>query len=193
MLRDERLELGHELGVATERQVGFDPILDRREAYLLQPGDLALCELPVSELRQRRSVPERKRLAQAVRSLARIGPLSRLRDQRLEPGQVNLVDRGLQQITGRPRLDPIGTDQLAQDGDVAVQRGLGGFRRLLPPQRLDQPDAGHHLLAMQEQHREQRPLFGTRGCHIAATLDNPQRPKQFELHALGLSHALARR
>ena len=64
-----------------------------------------------------------------------------------------------------------------------MQRGLRGFRRLLSPQRLDQLSAGHDLLAMQEQHREQRPLLGARRGHIAATVDNPQRTKQLELHA----------
>jgi hypothetical protein len=46
---------------------------------------------------------------------------------------------------------------------------------------------------MQEQHREQRPLLRARRGHIAATLDNPQRTKQLELHPSGLSHVLARR
>ena len=138
VLRDERLELRHQLVMAAERQVGVDAILDRRETELLQPGDLALRERLVPELGQRLPAPERERLAQAGRPLLRIVALSRLRDQRLEPGQVDLAGRDLQQIAGRARPDPIGADQLAQGGDVPVQRGLRGFRRLLPPQRLDQ-------------------------------------------------------
>jgi hypothetical protein len=46
---------------------------------------------------------------------------------------------------------------------------------------------------MKEQHREQHALLGARGGQIAIALDNPQRTKQLELHAFGLSHALARR
>jgi hypothetical protein len=184
VLCDKRLELSHQLVMAAERQFGVDAILDRRETKLLQPGDLAPCERLVPELGQRLPAPERERLAQARRPLVRIVPLSPLRDQRLEPRHVELVRRDLQQVPGRARPDPIGADQLAQGGDVPVQRGLRGSRRLFPPQRLDQLSAGHDLLAMQEQHREQHPLFGTRRGHIAVTLDNPQRTKQLELHLL---------
>jgi hypothetical protein len=46
---------------------------------------------------------------------------------------------------------------------------------------------------MNKQHREQHPLFGARRGQIAIALDNSQRTKQLELHACGLSHALARR
>ena len=67
-----------------------------------------------------------------------------------------------------------------------MQRGLRGSRRRLAPQRLDQLSAGHDLLAMQEQHREQRPLLGPRRGDVAATLDNPQRTKQLELHPVGI-------
>ena len=74
-----------------------------------------------------------------------------------------------------------------------MQRGLRAFRRLLAPQRLDQLRSRDDLLAMKEQHREQHPLLGARRGQITITLDNPQRTKQLELHAVGLSHALARR
>ena len=156
-------------------------------------ADLALCERLVPELGQRLPAPERERLTQAGRPLVRIVALARLRDERLEPGHVELVRGDLQQITGRARPDPIGADQLAQGGDVSVQRGLRGSGRLLSPERLDQLRAGHDLLAMQEQHREQCPLLGARRGHVAAILDNPQRTKQLVLQPRGLSHVLARR
>ena len=41
MLGDERLELADELGVTAEREIGLDPLLERGEPQLLQPGDLA--------------------------------------------------------------------------------------------------------------------------------------------------------
>ena len=91
VLGNERLELGHQLVIATDRQVGVDAILDRRQTKLLQPGDLALRERLVPEVRQRLPAPERKRLVQACRPVARIGALSRPGDQRLELGDVDLV------------------------------------------------------------------------------------------------------
>jgi len=44
MLADEPLELGHELGVAAEGEVGLDPLLERGQAQLVETRDLGLCE-----------------------------------------------------------------------------------------------------------------------------------------------------
>ena len=190
---DERLELGDELVVAAERQVAVDALLERAQAQLLEAGDLALRERLVVQVRQRLAAPERERLEQTARPLYRIVQLPRLRDQRLELLQVDFVRRNVQQIPGRSRPDPICADQLPQGGDVPVQRGLRAFRRLFAPQRLDQLWSRDDLLAVEEQRREQRPLLGTRRGQITIALDDPQRTKQLELHAFGLSHALARR
>jgi len=53
--------------MATEREVGFDPLLECRQSELLQPPDLDLRERVVRELRQRRTAPEREPLAQLGR------------------------------------------------------------------------------------------------------------------------------
>ena len=74
-----------------------------------------------------------------------------------------------------------------------MQGGLGAPRRLLSPQRLDQPTARHDLAAAQEQQGEQRPLLGARRGHIGVTFENPQRTKQLKPHVFGFSHVLARR
>ncbi len=58
---DERLELGDELRVAPEREVGLDPLLERDGAQLLEPGDLGLRERLVEEVGERRAAPERER------------------------------------------------------------------------------------------------------------------------------------
>ena len=41
VLADQRLELADQLGVAAQRQLGLDPLLERGEAQLVEPGDLA--------------------------------------------------------------------------------------------------------------------------------------------------------
>ena len=133
VLGDERLELRHQVVMAAERQVGVDAILERGEPQLVQPGDLALRERLAAEIGQRLAVPQRERIAQARRPLGRIVPrlAPRRPATRTGPGRPRAA-RDLQQIAGRARPDPIGADQLAQAGDVAVQRGLRGSRRLLP-------------------------------------------------------------
>ena len=193
VLADERLELRHQVVMAAERQIGVDSILERGQPELIQPGDLALCEPLAVKIGQRFSAPERKRLAQARRPPDGIVAGPCLGDQRLKAGKVDIARRDVQQIAGRARPDPIGAEQFAQVGDVAMQRGLRGPWRLLSPQRLDQLGARHQLAAAQEQQRQQRPLLGARRRHIGVTFENPQRTKQLKPHVNGFSHALARR
>ena len=57
VLGGERLQLGDQIGVATERQIGLDPLLQHREAKLLQPRDRRLRERLVAEVGKRRPAP----------------------------------------------------------------------------------------------------------------------------------------
>ena len=50
MLRDESLELRHELGVAAELEIGFDPLLEGGETHLLQAKPFTLGERMTFEL-----------------------------------------------------------------------------------------------------------------------------------------------
>ena len=61
MLADQRLELCHHLGMAAERELRLDQLLERRSPQLSQPRDLALGERLVREVRQRRAPPQRER------------------------------------------------------------------------------------------------------------------------------------
>ena len=64
MLADERLQFCDELGVTAERKVGFDPLLDRTQAELLEPEPLGRRRRSGVELRERLSAPQRERVAQ---------------------------------------------------------------------------------------------------------------------------------
>ena len=44
VLRDQRLQLADQLGVAAERKVGLDALLERREAQVVEPAALDLGE-----------------------------------------------------------------------------------------------------------------------------------------------------
>ena len=67
MLADEHLELGDELGVAAEREVGFDAPLERAQAELFEAADLGLRERLVGEVGERRPAPEAERVAEPLR------------------------------------------------------------------------------------------------------------------------------
>jgi hypothetical protein len=93
MTGDERLELGDELTVAREREVGFDPFLEGGKAELIEPGDLLLCERVEGELGERRAAPEPERLTEQCRCLersARSERRPRPREQSCEAVRVEL-------------------------------------------------------------------------------------------------------
>jgi hypothetical protein len=61
MLADQRLQLPHHLGMGAERQLGLDQLLERRDAQVIEPSDLALREPLIGEVRQGRAAPQRQR------------------------------------------------------------------------------------------------------------------------------------
>ena len=73
MLGDQRLQLADQLGVAAERQVGLDPLLERRQPQILEPAALDPRERLLAELGQRRAAPQPERLAQQARRTLRLG------------------------------------------------------------------------------------------------------------------------
>ena len=104
---DERLELGNELGVAAEGEVGLDPLLESGQAQLLEASDLALRERLGREVRKRRSAPERECGPQGLRctlGLACGEELSTLAEQALETGEVELLGLERQQVPVPARL-----------------------------------------------------------------------------------------
>jgi hypothetical protein len=105
VLRDEGLQLGHELGVPARRQVGVDPVLEGGEAKVVQvrgrtPGGLA------GEVGQRTAVPERERLAEERTARRQVAAL-RLPDEPPEAVEVELVRGDPQPVARRDRLEPV--------------------------------------------------------------------------------------
>ena len=70
VLGDEGLELGDERRMPAEREVGVDPLLERREAQLLEPLAGRGGERLVGEVGERRPAPEVERLAEQRRRRA---------------------------------------------------------------------------------------------------------------------------
>ncbi len=71
VLAGEPLELADELGVHAELELRLDPILQRREAELLEPARLGLRERLEGEIRQRGATPELRAPRGAGSPLAR--------------------------------------------------------------------------------------------------------------------------
>ena len=65
---DQRLDLPDQLTVGSQRQIGLDPVLQRRQPRFLQPCDRSLRERLVRELGKRLSPPQPQRRAQPLLS-----------------------------------------------------------------------------------------------------------------------------
>ena len=102
MRAHERLELGHELGVAAEREVGLDAQLERGEAHLLEALRISGCASSSSARSgEGFAAPEADRLAEQARSRPRLGAF-RLADESLEAEQVELVGVDADQVARDP-------------------------------------------------------------------------------------------
>src|SRR5262249_49942299 len=72
VLRDERIEVRHELGVPCECEPGLDALLDRAQAQLLESCDLRLRERLVCDVSERYSAPERECARERLRGCSGI-------------------------------------------------------------------------------------------------------------------------
>ena len=62
VLRHAALELGHQLAVASEGEIGLDTELERRQPDLFEPCDRPLREVRVRQVGERRASPQRERV-----------------------------------------------------------------------------------------------------------------------------------
>ncbi len=166
MLGDERLELRHELRRAAGGEVCLDPLLDRRDALFLEPRCLER-KLAIGE---RRTAPERQRLAQELGGLRGLA-LPRLRDELVEGAD---VDVALDEVARLARLDRPVAERLAEARDIDLQGGRGCRGRLVPPELVDQPLCRDDASGVQSQEGEKGALLA------AADGDRPSVAPDFE-------------
>src|SRR5207302_6591023 len=100
----QRLELAHQVGMASERQRGLDALLGGPEAKLLESGRLPLREGLVRELGQGRAPPQGESFGEGGErrggGVDLVGP-SPLFDQTLEAQEVEVLGTDLEEIAGR--------------------------------------------------------------------------------------------
>jgi hypothetical protein len=191
MAFDERLELGNELSVPSELEIDVDPILERRKALLLQPGDLVLGERLTRELDERRAAPKGESLAKLHRPLLRFdGP--RLGHQSLEAFEVEVAGLDVEHVTARLPLERFGTEEPAERVNLVLKRRArrpGGF---VPPEVIDEVVLREWLIGVQEQEPEKRPLLRSRHGEehaVPANLERTEDPKVERRHSATLAPA----
>jgi hypothetical protein len=143
--------------MAAEREVGLDPLLERDQAKLLETGNLGLREWLAREVLQGRSPPERERCPQELlRTLGvacgqRLSPLG---GHPLEADQVKLLGVDREQVAAFARAQALGSERLAEMGDVYVETVQGALRWALAPERIDQAIRRDSLAEVEEKESE---------------------------------------
>src|SRR5215210_2166163 len=149
MLGNQRPQLGHQVGMAVERKVAFDPRFERSHAELFESHDRVLRERLVPKLREGRPAPERERLAEDP---SRLGPITvgerapALLELVLEAIHIALTAVELYDVAASACLknrvravgDGAGSQGLAQLKDVQLYVLRSRGRRRVTPQRIDQ-------------------------------------------------------
>ena len=169
VLGDERLQLARERRVAAGGEVGLDPLLQHRDAQLLEPLRLRLRPALVAEVRERRAAPEVERLA------VRAG-----RRELLEAARVDPLGVELERVAAAARRDRVASERLAQLRHVDLddlRRRLGGRA---VPELLDEPVGRHRLGRMEREQREQRLLARRSERHSVARAADAERSEDVD-------------
>ena len=161
--------------VASRREVGGDPSLERGQARLLETSCVGVGERRAGELAERRPAPERERGLQR-RSRPR-------GDEALEPLHVELLGLDAQGVAPAVRDDAVGAERLAEGVDVHLEGALGARRRVFVPDAVDQAVGEHDRVRVQQEQAQQRTraLAAERYRH-AVVAQHFQRPQQPKLH-----------
>ena len=102
VLPRKRCQLGDQLGVAAELEIGLDALLQRPDAQLLEACDRRLSEGVVGEIRERRAAPQPQCLVQLGSDDRRICPRC-LGAQLLEAMNVELTGLEAKDVARRRR------------------------------------------------------------------------------------------
>jgi hypothetical protein len=177
--------------VLAEREHRLEQPLDRDHPQLLQAGDLRLRERLAREVAQRRPAPlAERRLERRDRLTWVTGrelPAPVL-GERLEAVRVEGVALDAELVPVLPRQqrsrDAVarGGQRLAQARHVDLHRLRRRRRRLVAPQLVDHARRAQHLVAVQQQESEQRPLLAPLHGDFAALVEHLERTEYAVVH-----------
>jgi len=162
VLGDEGLELGDQARVPAQSELRVDSLLGRRQAQLAEPRRLRRPERAEVDPVEGRPAPERQRLRQAVDPGLELSGSQQLPSAGrapLEGGEVQIVRIDTQLVARRLRQQHVGSEQLAQPGDVHLERVPGRVGRRLSPEAVDQPIRRDGLVRPEQKQRQETPLL----------------------------------
>ena len=187
MLGDQRLELDDELIVASELEIGFDPLFLGRETELFESGDLGLREVGVPEFREGRAAPQTERLSQLLGGFLGLATRSRapgLLERVVEDVGVELAALHAKAVSVAVRLERLArrAERPAKSGDQRLQRLERGRGRALAPEGVDKRVGGQDLVGVDQQDGEELTLLPPRHLDLRVTDENLERAKDPRFH-----------
>ncbi len=141
-------------------EVGVDPLLERGEAQLVEPPDLALRESLVGEVGERRPAPERQAQLEAL-------GLARRHAKRARIARASCSKRPRSVSSGAARSmypgglvsSAVGSERLPQLGDHVLKRGRRRPRWVLAPELVEEPVGGDDTSRVERKQTEERALL----------------------------------
>ncbi len=185
----ELLQFGDHVAMTAQREIGLDPILEHRQALLVQAVDLIRRERLVAEVGECRAPPQRERLAEehACPFRVRCSRATGLLGDPLEPARVQVVRLHRDGVARWPRDDgsfracfTFGMERVAQFGDVELQGLRSTAGRASPPDVVEQRVDRHHPAAGQQEADENGLLLGSRdrhGTRVGVDLERTEDPE----------------
>ena len=185
VIAHERLELGDDLTLTTERKIRVDPVLERREPKLLESRDFGLRKIRVCKLGERGPTPETERLGECCgcgRVVAVRKQLAPALDESLEPRCVELVHVEDCGVAVDACLDHGLADCFPQLRDVDLDILWCGRRRSAVPESLDEPFVRDGLATVENEQGEQRGLLAAAHRQAIASIPDLERAEQADVH-----------
>jgi hypothetical protein len=172
-------------GVATGGELGVGQRLVGVEQHLLDAGRGVAGEGVVDQAGERltphrphRLAEQRDRPAVVALGLGRAA----VADQALQPGDVDVVGRHPERVTGGVPADLVTADDATKVRDLGLE-SVGGLRRLVvAPQLLEQAVVGDGVRRRQGEHGQERLQLGARHRHRAGAGVDLDRPEQRHAH-----------
>ena len=181
------LELADRLTEAAEAQVGLDPVLERRQPELLQPGELRLKRWFEAEVVERRPPPQVERPVQGLGCGRGVLSRSALRHELLEAVEVEPARLNAQLIAGLAGDQGVRPDRLTQPGYGHLERLRSLPDPRFPPELVHEPVARDDLVRVKEQQRQKRPLPRAANRHRAIAVAYVEGAEDAEVHLGGSS------
>jgi hypothetical protein len=167
VLGDQALELWHEIGAATQREVGLDSRLRGDEAQLLEATSLAFEAFGAGKLRVRTASPQPERALEQYRRPIPVASLCGASARRYlvtEAVRINRIRGDIEDVAGPSRAQQLrraaASKNTSEVDDITLQRLGGRTRRPAVPHPFNQHVGRDHLAATCNQHRKEATLLG---------------------------------